>query len=178
MHLPVGVLGETDRARLGDAFQPRGDIDAVAHQVAVALLDHVAEMDADAELDAAVRPARRRCARPWRSGPRSRSARRRRRCGTRRGAVARALDDAPVMHGDRRIDEIAAQRPQPRQGAILVRAGQPAVADHIRAPGSPQVSGSRSCRPLSSLALQPDRAAPSQHRAVKPKEDSPEQLVV
>ena len=48
LHLPVGVLGEADRARRGDALQPRGDIDAVAHQVAVALLDDVAEMDADA----------------------------------------------------------------------------------------------------------------------------------
>ena len=35
-------------------FQPRGDIDAVAHQVAVALLDDVAEMNADAKLDAPV----------------------------------------------------------------------------------------------------------------------------
>ena len=33
-------------------FKARGDIDAIAHQVAVALLDHIAEMDADAELDA------------------------------------------------------------------------------------------------------------------------------
>ena len=55
MHLPVGVLGEADRAGLGDAFQARGDIDAVAHQVAVALLDDVAEMNADAKLDAAIR---------------------------------------------------------------------------------------------------------------------------
>ena len=39
---------------LGDAFQSRGDIDAVAHQVAVALLDNIAEVDADAELDAAL----------------------------------------------------------------------------------------------------------------------------
>ncbi len=38
-----------------DALQARGDVDAVAHQVAVALLDDVAEMDADAELDAAIR---------------------------------------------------------------------------------------------------------------------------
>ena len=52
LHLPIGVLGETDRAGLGDAFEPRGDIDAVAHQIAVALLDDVAEMNADAELDA------------------------------------------------------------------------------------------------------------------------------
>ena len=48
-------------------------------------------------------------------------------------AVAGALDDAPVMHGDGRVDQIAAQRPQPRQDAILVRAGEPAVADHVRA---------------------------------------------
>ena len=34
------------------AFQPGGNVDAVAHQIAVALLDDVAEMDADAELDA------------------------------------------------------------------------------------------------------------------------------
>jgi hypothetical protein len=37
------------------------------------------------------------------------------------------------MHGDSRIDQIAAQRPQTRQDAILIRASEPAVADHIRA---------------------------------------------
>ena len=46
-------------------------------------------------------------------------------------AVAGALDDAPVMRGDGGIDEIAAQPPQPRQRAILVRAREPAVADDI-----------------------------------------------
>ena len=48
-------------------------------------------------------------------------------------AVAGALDDAPVMHGDRWIDQIAAQRPEPRQDAILVRAREPAIADDVRA---------------------------------------------
>ena len=52
--LPIGVLGKTDRAGLGDSLQPRGDIDAVAHQVAVGFFDDVAEMNADAEIDAAV----------------------------------------------------------------------------------------------------------------------------
>ena len=47
-------------------------------------------------------------------------------------AVAGALDDAPVMHGDGRIDQIAAQGAQPREGAILVGAGEPAVADDVR----------------------------------------------
>ena len=47
-------------------------------------------------------------------------------------AVAGALDDAPVMGGDGGVDQIAAQRPEPRQRALLVRAGEPAIADDIR----------------------------------------------
>jgi hypothetical protein len=50
--LAVGVLGKTDTARISNAFKARGNVDAVSHQVAIALLDHVAQMDADAELDA------------------------------------------------------------------------------------------------------------------------------
>ena len=46
-------------------------------------------------------------------------------------SVAHAFDDAPVMDGDGRIDEIAAQRPQARQRAILIRAGEPAKSHHI-----------------------------------------------
>ena len=52
LHLTVSVLRQADRPGLGDAFEPRGDIDAVAHQIAVALLDNVAEVNADAKLDA------------------------------------------------------------------------------------------------------------------------------
>ena len=40
-------------------------------------------------------------------------------------AIAGALDDAPVMHGDGRIDQIAAERPEPRQNPVLVGSGQP-----------------------------------------------------
>ena len=130
-HLPIGVLGEADGSRPGNPFEARGDVDAVAHQVAVALLDDVAQMNADAEFDAALR----------------------RQAGVAldhavlhldgaahgvdhaaeldENAVPGALDDAPVMQSDGRVDEVAAQRPQPRQGAILVRARQPAVADHV-----------------------------------------------
>jgi hypothetical protein len=53
-HLAVGVLGQTDRARVGDTLQSRGDVDAVAHQVAVALLDAVAQMYADPKDDAPI----------------------------------------------------------------------------------------------------------------------------
>ena len=47
--------GDADAAGLGQGLEARGDVDAVAEDV-VALDDHVAEIDADAELD----PARRR----------------------------------------------------------------------------------------------------------------------
>ncbi len=47
-------------------------------------------------------------------------------------AVLCAPDDAAVMQGDGRIDQVAAQRPEPPQNAILVHAGEPAVADDIR----------------------------------------------
>ena len=85
--------------------KPRRDIDAVAHQVAVALFDHIAQMDADTELDA-----------PFGRQP-----------GIAldhavlhldgaadgvddatkldEAAIACALHDAPVMHGDRRVDQ-------------------------------------------------------------------------
>ena len=46
-------------------------------------------------------------------------------------AIAGALDDAPMMHGDGGINQIAAQRPQPRKRSVLVRSGEPAVADDI-----------------------------------------------
>jgi hypothetical protein len=47
-------------------------------------------------------------------------------------AIAGALDDAAMMHGDCGIDQIAAQRTQPRQRSIFVGAGESAIADHIR----------------------------------------------
>jgi hypothetical protein len=53
-HLAIGVLGEAYSAWLADALQSRRDIDAVAHQIAVALLDNIAQMNADPELDASV----------------------------------------------------------------------------------------------------------------------------
>ena len=130
-HLTIGVDGYADRARLGDPLQSRRDIDAVAHQVAVALLDDVAEVDADAEFDAALG----------------------RQAGVAldhavlhfdrathgvddaaklgENAVAGALDHPPVVHGDGGIDEVAAQRPQARQRAVFVGAGETAEADDV-----------------------------------------------
>ena len=131
-YLPVGVLGETDPAGLGDVFKTRGDIDAVAHQIAVGLLDHVAEMDADAKLDAAL---------GRQAGVAlddavlhlDRTAHRVDHAAKLDEAtVAGALDDAAVMGGDGRVDQIAFEGPKTREGSVLVGAGEPAVTNDIR----------------------------------------------
>ncbi len=46
-------------------------------------------------------------------------------------AVPRALDDPAVMYGDRRVDKVAAQRPEPGEDTILVGAGKATVADDV-----------------------------------------------
>jgi hypothetical protein len=59
-------------------------------------------------------------------------------------AVACALDHASVVHRDGGIDQVAAQRSQSRQNAILVGTGEPTVSDDIR---------SKDCRKLSGFGL-------------------------
>ena len=101
---------QAQAARLRNALQARGDVDAVSHQVAVRLLDHIAEMDADAKLDASVgRDAG--VAFGHAALHLDRAAH-----GVDHAAeldnepVAGALDDAAVMDGNRRVEQIAAQR--------------------------------------------------------------------
>src|ERR1043166_9625745 len=53
--LPIGVIGDADPAGLCNALESRGNIDAIAEDVVV-IDDDVADMDADADFDAAVRP--------------------------------------------------------------------------------------------------------------------------
>ena len=106
-HLVVGGRRETDAAWLANALEPRRDVDAVAHQVAVGLLDHVAEMDPDPQYDAsfsgnafvAIGEAALHL---------DRAARRLDHAAKLRDhAVAGALDDAPAVRRNRRVHEIA-----------------------------------------------------------------------
>src|SRR5208282_1112532 len=121
-YLPIGVLGEADRARLTNAFESRGDIDAVAHQVAVGLFDDVAEMNGDAKFD----PALRRDARVALDEAVLHLDRATHRVNYAakfdEAAVPSALEHAPVMGGDGGVDQIATQAPEPRKRAILVGA--------------------------------------------------------
>ncbi len=54
LDLPAGVLGETKSARLANRLDSRGDTDPVAHEVPVALLNGVADMNTDTELNTPV----------------------------------------------------------------------------------------------------------------------------
>ena len=144
LDLTIGVLGKTDRSRLRDALKPRSDVDAVAHQIAVALLDHVAKMDADAKFDALVQ--RDSCVALDHGVLRFE-------CAAHRvddaaelddAAVAGALDDVAVMDRDDRVDQVALRSVgTPRQDPILVGPGKPRIADDV---------GHQDCRELSNLA--------------------------
>ena len=131
LDLTISVLGQAYRARLANTFQPRRDVDAVAHQVAVAFLDDVAEMDADPKFDALVRrdlgvALDHRFLDFNGAGHRVDDTPELDDC-----AIAGALDDAAVVHGDDRVDQVAAERPEPRQNPVLVGSGKPRIADHV-----------------------------------------------
>ena len=40
-------------------------------------------------------------------------------------AIAGALDDPAVVHGDDRVDQVAAERPEPGENPVLVGSGKP-----------------------------------------------------
>jgi uncharacterized membrane protein YeaQ/YmgE (transglycosylase-associated protein family) len=52
--LTRGILGQANPGGPSDVLDPRSDIDAVAHQTAVGLFDHIAQMNADPKFDATV----------------------------------------------------------------------------------------------------------------------------
>src|ERR1700722_15792792 len=108
--LSVSVLRQADRSGLRDSLETRGNIDAITHQVSIALFDHVSEMNADPELNAALRrqagvALQESMLQPDRAAY----------CVDHAAkfddeAVARALDHTSAMDGDRRLDQVAPQR--------------------------------------------------------------------
>jgi uncharacterized membrane protein YeaQ/YmgE (transglycosylase-associated protein family) len=53
-NLTRGALGRANPGGPSDVLDPRSDIDVVAHQTAVGLFDHIAQMNADPKFDATV----------------------------------------------------------------------------------------------------------------------------
>ena len=121
---------DADAAGLGQSFEPRRDIDAVAKDVAV-LDDDVADIDADAKLDAVV--GRYAGVAPGHLALHLDGAAQ---CIDHTAEldeqpVAGGLDEAAPVLGDFRIEELAAQRLEAFEGAALVGADQPRIARHI-----------------------------------------------
>jgi len=135
VELAGGVLlntrGDADAAGFGEAFQARGDIDPVAEDVAI-LDDDVALVNPYAEVDAALRRERGVSLRHLRLNFADAAQRIDSAGEPGQQPVAGGLDDAAVIGGDRRINQLSADRPEPLQRALLISANQPRVSRHIR----------------------------------------------
>src|SRR6516162_7528683 len=126
----VDARRNADAARLGQDFETRRHVDTIAKDVAV-LDDDVADIDADAELDPAVRRQRgvaldhcrlylgRATQRVDDAGELDQE------------AIAGGLDDAPLMAGDPRIDDFGAQHLQPGKRRFLGGFDQARIAGDI-----------------------------------------------
>jgi len=105
----VNGVGDEDATGVGEGFDPCRDVDTVAIEV-VALDDHVAEIDADAQFDAVVHRA---TAVPLghRLLHRDRATHRIDDAGKLyQQAIAGGFDEAALVLGDLWIEEVAAQR--------------------------------------------------------------------
>jgi hypothetical protein len=129
---------DADAAGLGEGFEARRHVDAVAKDV-VFLDDHVAQIDADAELH----PPRRRDVRvASRHPPLDLDSAQHRiddAVELDQHAIAGGLDDAAAVLRDSRIDELDPMGLETRERPRLVSLHQATVADHV--------SGDDSCEP-------------------------------
>jgi hypothetical protein len=126
----VNGVGDKHSTGIGQDLDPRGDVDTVAIEV-VALDDHIAEIDADAQLNAALRrdarvPLGHRLLHLERAAHRIDDAGK-----FHQHTVAGSLDDAAMVLGDFGINELAAQRFEAFERAFLVRPHQPRIARDI-----------------------------------------------
>jgi hypothetical protein len=118
------------RLRFGQCLQPCSNVDAVAVDI-VAVYDHVADIDADAEGDALVLgdvgiPVDHRPLDLDRAADRIDHARE-----FDERPVASQLDDTAPLLLDLRVDQFPAMRLEAFERAFLVRSHQPRVARHI-----------------------------------------------
>jgi hypothetical protein len=130
MDLVVHGAGDANAAGSGERLQPRRDVDSGAVNV-VALEDDLAEVDADAKLEA---PVARHAAVACRhrvldldaASNRISDARE-----LRQPSVTRGLDDPSAKPLRLRVDDLAAHGLQPLQRAGFIAFHQPRVADQV-----------------------------------------------
>jgi len=138
----VDRIGDEHSAGIGQRFDTCGDVDTVAIEV-VALDDHIAEINPDAQFDAAVRRDT-RIPLGHRLLHRDRAAHRIDDAGKlHQEAVAGGLNDAALVLGDLRIEKLAAQRFEAFKRALLVRSHQPRIPRHIGGKDRSETAGGR-----------------------------------
>jgi hypothetical protein len=138
---------------LATPWSRAGDVDAVAHQITVRFLDYVAEVNADAKLDPAIR-RHAGVAFDHRGLDLDGAAHRLDDAAELdNAAVARAFDDAAMMHGDDRVDQVAAKRPETGEDPIFIGPGELAVTDNVGQKNRRELSGLAHCAVLRSRTL-------------------------
>ena len=143
-HLVEGGGGQHDPARLGQTFEPGGDVDAVAVQV-VAIDQHVTEIDADAQADGLLARASglaldHAALDVHGTGDGLDHARE-----LDQRTVAHELDQTPSMGRQQWVDQLGAMILQPGERRRLGRLHEPAVADDIGRQDSRQPSSGQRC---------------------------------
>ena len=131
LHVVAHGARDADAARLGQRLESRGDVHAVTVNVVI-LDDDVAEIDPDPEPDL---PVRRHVPSALRHAllQLDRAADGVDHTGELdQRAVAHELDDAAVVLGDLRLDEVPAQGLERGERARLVGRHEPRVADDVR----------------------------------------------
>ena len=131
LEMVIGGAGDHHPARFADLLQTSGDVDAIPEQV-IALDHHVAEVDADAEDDPALGGhstllLRHALLHGDRAGHRIDH-----RAELRERAIAHQLDDAAMMLGQERIDDLAPQGFQGGKRPGFVHFHEMGVPDDIR----------------------------------------------
>src|SRR5207247_8512424 len=129
-HLVPHCSGNADPVRSSELLEARRYVDAVAEDIAV-LDDHVAEVDPDAILN----PPRRRYIRVAPRHPTLDFGSALYGVGNTlefdQHSVAGRFDDASLVLGNDRIDELEAVGPEPRESSRLVGFHQSAITDHV-----------------------------------------------
>ncbi len=123
----VNLLGNADRPRFGQGFEPCGDVDALTEDV-IRFHDDIAQVDADAQRQLAAAPGevRNGLLEFQREGDRRRGA-----GEFDQEAVAHGLHQAALVALDTRIDQVVAQPPDETVSARLVLFGKAAIADDV-----------------------------------------------
>ena len=143
MHMIAHCSRDADPANGARCFQSGGDVDAVAVKVR-AVRYHVANVDGDAEADAAIRRLVTIIHRDLLLYLDCAAHRTIDAVEGDQERVTAGLHDSSAVIADRRVDQCTSKRAEAAQRAGIVQADQPAVAHHVGVDDGKQLTAARS----------------------------------